>query len=84
MSAVPKELNLESAGGAGKSLLQGLGQGVQQDIANQHPLGIASGGFADVKLSAPSGPCKHVFLTSLEPWSSEKKIPKDEDKVNKF
>ncbi|XP_052099782.1 protein mono-ADP-ribosyltransferase PARP14-like isoform X2 [Mytilus californianus] len=78
--AVPKELNLESAGGAGKSLMQGLGIAVQQDILSQHPSGVTNGGFAAVKLSSPPGQCKSVYLTSLEPWDNQKKVPKDEDK----
>ncbi|XP_076101127.1 uncharacterized protein LOC143070915 [Mytilus galloprovincialis] len=78
--AVPKDLNLESAGGAGVSLMKGLGNIVQLDILAQHPNGVPSGGFAVVKLSAPAGTCKSVYLTSLDPWDSQKKIPKDEDK----
>ena len=81
MSAVPKDINLESAGGAGISLMKGLGQGIQQDIANQHPMGVSSGGFAAVKLSVPSGTCKFVYLSSLDSWDGQKKILKDDDKV---
>ncbi|XP_071171397.1 protein mono-ADP-ribosyltransferase PARP14-like isoform X2 [Mytilus edulis] len=78
--AVPKDLNLESAGGAGKSLMLGLGNAVQNDILGQHPGGVTNGGFAAVKLSSPPKQCKSVYLTSLEPWDSQKKVPKDEDK----
>lgn len=80
--AVPKDLNLESAGGAGKSLMLGLGNAVQNDILGQHPGGVTNGGFAAVKLSSPPKQCKSVYLTSLEPWDSQKKVPKDEDKVS--
>ena len=81
VSAVPKDLNLESAGGAGVSIMKGLGQVVQQDIANQHPNGVTCGTLAVVTLSSPVGRCKAVYLTSLDSWDSEKKV-KDTDKVN--
>ena len=81
VSAVPKDLNLESAGGAGISLMKGLGQGIQQDIINQHPNGVSGGGLAAVKLSSPNGQCKAVYLTSLDSWDGQKKVAKDEEKV---
>ena len=81
VSAVPKDLNLESAGGAGISIMKGLGQVVQQDIASQHPNGVTNGALAVVTLSSPVGRCKAVYLTSLDSWDSEKKV-KDTDKVN--
>ncbi|XP_063432102.1 protein mono-ADP-ribosyltransferase PARP14-like isoform X2 [Mytilus trossulus] len=78
--AVPKDLNLESAGGAGKSLMLGLGNAVQNDILGQHPGGVTNGGFAAVKLSSPPGQCKSIYLTSLDSWNDQKTVPKDEDK----
>ncbi|CAG2200250.1 PARP10_14_15 [Mytilus edulis] len=78
--AVPKELNLESSGGAGISLLKGLGNAVQNDILGQHPGGVTNGGFAAVKLSSPPGQCKSIYLTSLDSWNNQKTVPKDEDK----
>ncbi|VDI56463.1 Hypothetical predicted protein [Mytilus galloprovincialis] len=74
--AVPKELNLESAGGAGKSLILGLGNAVQNDILGQHPGGVTNGGFAAVKLSSPPGQCKSIYLTSLDSSDNQKKVPK--------
>ncbi|XP_076101996.1 protein mono-ADP-ribosyltransferase PARP14-like isoform X2 [Mytilus galloprovincialis] len=76
VAAVPKDLNLETSGGAGMSLMKHV-PNIQTEINNKYSNGIRMGGFAEIPITS-GGTCKAVYLTSIEPWNVEKS-KKDED-----
>ena len=83
VAAVANNLKLKESGGAGNSLINGLGDSVQQDIEKQHPKEVISGTLAAVKLSSPVGKCKAIYLTFLDSWKDQEKI-KDDEKVQNY
>ncbi|CAG2248646.1 unnamed protein product [Mytilus edulis] len=79
VAAVPKDLNLETSGGAGTSLMKHI-LNIQTEINNKYSNGIRMGGFAEIPITS-GGTCKAVYLTSIEPWNAQNS-KKDEDMVN--
>ncbi|XP_052099784.1 protein mono-ADP-ribosyltransferase PARP14-like [Mytilus californianus] len=82
VAAVPKDLNLESAAGAGLSLMKHV-PNLQAEINNKYSNGIRMGGFAEIPVSS-GGTCKAVYLTSIEPWNVEKSKKDEEMQIWKF
>ncbi|XP_063432104.1 protein mono-ADP-ribosyltransferase PARP14-like [Mytilus trossulus] len=76
VAAVPNDLNLETSGGAGTSLMKHV-PNLQAEINNKYSNGIRMGGFAEIPITS-GGTCKAVYLTSIAPWNVEKS-KKDED-----
>ncbi|CAC5406007.1 PARP10_14_15 [Mytilus coruscus] len=82
VAAVPKDLNLETSGGAGMSLMKHV-PNLQAEINNKYSNGIRMGGFAEILVSS-RGTCKAVYLTSIEPWNVEKSKKDEEMQIWKF
>ncbi|CAG2237179.1 PARP10_14_15 [Mytilus edulis] len=82
VAAVPKDLNLETSGGAGTSLMKHV-LNIQTEINNKYSNGIRMGGFAEIPITS-GGTCKAVYLTSIEPWNAQNSKKDEEMQIWKF